>query len=194
MGTAHRVIETPVFKFDQLSAEAKEKAREWWRGCEASDPAWDSDRRQSLDAFCKEFPVDAKDWEYDEYSASITARFTGEEELGTISGSRLVAYLRNNHESTLTQPRKYGKRTSKIMREISSCPFTGYCMDETLLDPIREFLVKPGTWCLSDLLEECLDRWVKGCRDDMKWINEDAQVDETILANDYEFTAEGRIV
>ncbi|QYW06427.1 hypothetical protein uan_015 [Pseudomonas phage UAntarctica] len=194
MGTAHRVIETPVFKFDQLSDKAKEKAREWWRGCEATDMTWERERRESLEAFCNEFPVQAKDWEYDAWTAQITARFTGEDDLGTISGSRLVAYLRNNHEPVLTQPRKYGKRTSKTLREISSCPFTGYCMDENLLDPIREFLVKPGTWCLSDLLEECLDRWVKAAREDVKWINEDEQVDETILSNEYEFDVSGSIV
>lgn len=194
MGTPHRVQETPVYKFDQLSAKAKEKARSWWRQCEAEDPAWQAERRESLEAFCKEFPIRARSWEYDAYIAQMNACFTGDEEIAVLSGYRLVAYLRNNHESVLTRKRKYGKRTSKILREATDCPFTGYCIDETLLDPIREFLAKPGTWCFSDLLEECLQRWVKACRDDVKWINEDGQVDEAILSNEYEFDVSGNII
>lgn len=32
-----RTIQQTVYKFDELSARAKEKAREWWRNCESSD-------------------------------------------------------------------------------------------------------------------------------------------------------------
>lgn len=32
-----RVIKTTVYKFDELSDQAKEKAREWWRDCENQD-------------------------------------------------------------------------------------------------------------------------------------------------------------
>lgn len=32
-----RMIEVPLFKFDELSDKAKEKARDWWRRCEDQD-------------------------------------------------------------------------------------------------------------------------------------------------------------
>lgn len=32
-----RVIEKTIYKFDELSDKAKERAREWWRGCENQD-------------------------------------------------------------------------------------------------------------------------------------------------------------
>jgi hypothetical protein len=35
-----RSIQINLYKFDELSEEAKEVAREWWRDCEAQDPAW----------------------------------------------------------------------------------------------------------------------------------------------------------
>lgn len=198
MGTPHRIIETPVYHFDQLSDEAKEKAREWWRNLEANDPAWAAERRDSLDAFCKQFPVKATDWSYDQWNYSIDAKFTDEEALGELSGPRLAAWLWNNHSRVLVVRKEYAvgkrKRLSRIQYEETSCVFTGYCMDENLLDPIRAFLKKPTSRTLEDLLGDCLQSWGQAAMNDCKWINEDAQVDETIEANEYEFDGQGEIV
>ena len=198
MGTSHRTIETPVFYFDQLSDEAKEKAREWWRELEAADPAWSQERRQSLEDFCKVFPVQAREWSYDQWSYSMTSRLTGDDTPGDMSGPRLVAYLWNNYKDILTRPKVYGKdpktRRSRVIREENDCPFTGYCADEALLGPIRTFLKKPTDKDFVTLLDDCLQAWAKDCQEDCAWILEDEQVDETILANEYEFDATGKRV
>ena len=198
MGTPHRILEIPLYHFDQLSDEAKEKARDWWRGLESGDMAWEAERRQSLEAFCNQFPVKAKDWEYDQWSYNISSEFTGTEEEGNLSGPRLVAWLWNNHHRVLATRKVYElgkrKRTSRIIYEQPSCVFTGYCMDEDLLDPIRNFMMKPTSQTLEDLLDDCLQAWGKSARDDVAWMNEDAQVDETIEANEYEFDEEGNRV
>lgn len=195
MGLSHRTIETPVYYFAELSDEAKEKAREWWRNCESGDPSWVHERRQSLEAFCKEFPVEARDWEYDAWSYSVTAKFTGSDEEGVLSGPRLAGWLWNHHRNVLVTNKRYEiqgrSRLSRITYEPTSCPFTGYCMDENLLDPIRAFLEKPTDETLEDLLDDCLQAWGKAARDDSAWIIEDEQVDETIVANEYEFDEAG---
>jgi hypothetical protein len=36
-----------LYKFSELSDKAKERAREWWWNCEASDPAWQSEHKES---------------------------------------------------------------------------------------------------------------------------------------------------
>jgi hypothetical protein len=195
MGTPHRTLEIPLYHFDQLSDEAKEKARDWWRDLEASDMAWSAERRESLEAFCKQFPVKAKDWEYDQWSYSITSEFTGTEEEGELRGRRLAAWLWNNHHRVLATRKVYTKgktsRTSRIIYEQPSCVFTGYCMDDTLMDPIMAFLKKPTGKTLEDLLDDCLQAWGKGARDDVNWIMQDEQVDEAIEANEYEFDEHG---
>lgn len=39
-----------LFTFDELSDKAKEVARDWWRECEAQDPAWVNEHSDSLRA------------------------------------------------------------------------------------------------------------------------------------------------
>lgn len=74
------------------------------------------------------------------------------------------------------------------------CPFTGYCGDEPLMDPIREFIARPtqGT-TLADLLGECVHRWAIEWRNDMECQCEDESLIDAIEANEYEFTADGRL-
>lgn len=197
MGTPHRIIETQVYHFDQLSDEAKEKARDWWRGCEAEDPAWAEERRESLEAFCKMFPMEVRGWEYDSHSFQISKVWAAGRGWRECKGARLVGFLLNEYgPRVLWEPKVYEKggkkRKSKIIMVETSCPFTGYCMDDDLLEPIRQYLKKPDLdlsyW---DLMSQCLDAWGKACVEDVTYLNSDAQVDETILSNEYEFDVSG---
>lgn len=196
MGTPHRVIETEVFYFDQLSDKAKEKARDWWRDCEASDPSWAQERRESLEGFCKVMPLKRPFWEYDSCSYHVGAAFDSDECVGKFKGSRSIGHLLTYYSGVLRVPKVYEingkKRTSKVLFEETDCPFTGYCADEALLDPIREYLKKPDMdLTFKELMQKCLDSWGYDCMKDMQWLLSDGQVDETILANEYEFDAEG---
>lgn len=197
MGISHRTIETKVYHFDQLSDEAKEKARDWWRQCESEDPTWATERRESLEAFCKEFPVEVRDWNYDICNYQITKAWTAGPESQEMKGSRLIGLLINEYgPRVLWEPKVYEKggkkRKSKIIMVERSCPFTGYCMDEDLLEPIRKYLKKPDLdLCYRDLMGQCLGAWGKACVEDVQWINSNDHVDETILANEYEFDEAG---
>lgn len=197
MGTSHRTIETKVYHFDQLSDEAKEKARDWWRQAEAEDPAWANERRESLEAFCKEFPIEVKGWEYDAYSYRIHKVWTAGSDSQAIKGKRLIGFLLAEYgPRILWEPKVYEKdgkkRRSKVTVVDTSCKLTGYCMDECLLDPIRKYLKAPDMnlhYC--ELLAQCLDAWGQACVDDVADSMKDEQVDETIIANEYEFDEEG---
>ncbi len=46
--------EAPTFRIGQLSGEARERAREWWRNIEASDPSWHAEYVESREA-CEQF-------------------------------------------------------------------------------------------------------------------------------------------
>ena len=48
-----RHITKSVYTFNELSDKAKEVARNWWRNCEASDPAWQSEHEASYKAALK---------------------------------------------------------------------------------------------------------------------------------------------
>lgn len=55
-----RTIQTKIYKFNELSDSAKEKAREWYRDC--SDFPWFDDYLASINAFCAEFSVKVTDY------------------------------------------------------------------------------------------------------------------------------------
>ena len=55
-----------IFKFNELTDQAKENARDWGR--EGLDFTWTDESRQSIRAFCDEFGVTLKDWSVGPYS------------------------------------------------------------------------------------------------------------------------------
>lgn len=196
-----RTVEVKLFQYDELSEEAKEKARNWWRSIDSY--GWHSENRETLEAFCNAFPVDAKDWEYSPYHARISPRFTGEDELGELSGLRLRTYLVNGSgwSRLLWQAKTYSKhpdywpgvkkRKSRIIVEPTSCPLTGFYLDEVLLDVLRAFIAKPDGRTCAELLGDCLHAWANACRDDMAANETDEAAEDAIRANEYEFTEDG---
>ena len=77
---------------------------------------------------------------------------------------------------------------------LGNCPFTGYCMDETLLDPIRAFIKYPSpNTDYEMLIYDCLHSWLYACRDAYEyWLTPEA-ITEDIECNEYEFMEEGQL-
>lgn len=204
-----RIIETAVYKFDELSEQAQQKVIENWRTDEQHP--WSDENRESLEAFCNLFPIKSTDWEYG-YRNYINSRFTGDSDHEELSGIRLQRYLVNNYWRDLFKGKYYSinlrengtysfkSRHSRCQFE-SSCPFTGYFMDDVILQPIIQYMLDPrktgSFWQqtnFADLLHDCLQAWLKGCQDDYEnWLSEE-YIREEIFANDYEFTEDGKLV
>jgi hypothetical protein len=160
------------------------------RECIAENPAWGSEWRDVINAFCKIFPVKWKS--YDLHFIEYTIG-----DVPVVSGIALHKHLMNNYWSDLFKP-KYlgwvkGKAVhSKIQRE-RSCVLTGFCGDEDILDPIYNFLDKPNdNATFADLLRECMESFRIAYRNDYEGSMEDESMADTIRGNDYLFTAEGR--
>lgn len=68
---------------------------------------------------------------------------------------------------------------------------TGYCLDCALWFTFYDTFKATG--CASKAFEAALDQAFKDWRADMEWQLSDECVDETIEANEYEFTEDGRI-
>ncbi len=195
-----------VYKFDELSDRAKEKARDWMResNYELGYP-WADETRQSLEAFAKLFPITLKDWSYGGRGEGVYFSID-DENIEGLKGLRLHRWLMNNIHPRIFKGKYYstvgkhvdGKYTytnrhSNCQLE-SSCPLTGYCMDEVLLDPVHAFLKKPALdVTLKDLLEDCFHAWVKEASNDADYQNSDEAIDESIHANDYEFDENGKV-
>lgn len=57
-----RTEEINIYKYEELSDSAKEKAREWFLS--GSEYPWVDETRESLEKFCKTFDITLKDWSY----------------------------------------------------------------------------------------------------------------------------------
>lgn len=95
-------IQIDVFAFDELTDEAKEVAREWWR--RDIDFAWCDESLQSIREFCDHFKVTLKEWG-----------------VGPCMCPSYTTNAENRHFR--------GLRLSQVDRDAMP---TGYCLDATL--------------------------------------------------------------
>jgi hypothetical protein len=198
-----RTICKTVYKFDELSDKAKEKALEWART--SLDYGRSDENADTLKAFCDIFPVKVKSWEYG-WGTNISYSLTCDDEVENLSGIRLAKYIWNNYKADIYKGKYYstkgqyidGKYTykyrhSKIILE-ASCALTGYCIDEDILQPIYDFLKNPKAGVtFAELIDDCLHAWLKACEDDYEAYYSDESLADHITANEYEFYEDGEI-
>ena len=161
-----------LFQLAELSAVARETAYGEW--LHTFEYGWNSENRNTLDAFESVFNIKVNDWSYDtcRYSYHFTSHYSGEEE--QLNGIRHLKYIVNNYWHILFKPKTYylkgdykKRRKSRVFTD-NCCVLTGYCADEDILKPIYDFLKAPDTrTTLYDLMDKCLDSFFKSCRDDM---------------------------
>ena len=144
-----RVIRERFVPLSELNEEAQERA--WQEHWLINDYPWSKENRDSLEAFCDLFGVRVTEWSYGGSRCYINYRVP-DWDLYSLTGVRLWKYLINNG---------YADQIKNV------CPLTGYCMDEALLDPIREFLRCPSKdVTMEDLVDEALQAWVTDCDKD----------------------------
>lgn len=172
-----RTIKQRIYQFDELSQEAKEKAREWYR---RNDPYRneyiDGECRASLQAFEEYFPIHVTGWVISPWGRSyVRFHMTCDPEIAELKGVRLWKYLKANYP-------------------ISSkdCPFTGVCYDEDLLDPVRKFMDRPDLHTdFQELMRDCLDSWKNASIGELEYRDTNEYIDEEIRGNKYEFFEDG---
>lgn len=168
-----------VYQYAELSDKAKEKAREWYRSS-GECYHWGEENIASLKAFAEWFNIEIKCYSLggsDNRDNHVKAELNCDDNLLELSGVRLWKYMQNQ----MVLPKLDG-----------DCPFTGYGLDENLLDPIRSFIKRPVigmTW--RGIIKECLDAFVTAYVADVDYAYSDEAVTENIEANEYEFTVDG---
>lgn len=151
-----------LYDYDELSDEAKRRAREDWR---SKDPGHfrGGEVRHTLKELEKEFGIEVSDWTYDSYSydcGMIRFKELSDGQLA-LAGERARAFLWNNFGHPVMQPRVsyhsrlYEKRTSwfgeglgtrRFVSKVffdrtydGTCPLTGVYFDSDALDPLACF-------------------------------------------------------
>jgi hypothetical protein len=114
-----RLATYEVYKFDELEASAKEKARNWYR--QHMEWFWCDESLDSIKAFCKEFDVTLKDYEVDAW----TYYFRTDAETSNFRGLKLKHVPRDRKE------------------------LTGYCLDYTLWYTFHDEFKRTGNALLA---------------------------------------------
>jgi hypothetical protein len=166
-----------VFTFDELDADAKERAREdYRRGGDLWH--WSGEWWASAEAFSAIAPiqVQAIDWD----RAEPEMRFA-DDDVAALSGVRAWKWLHNNGWFDLAARNADG-----------GCTLTGYCGDCDFFDPIHALRSRPADVpALEDLFRDCVYGWAFAARRDLEWCYSDEAIDETLTANGYEYLASG---
>lgn len=232
-----KTVAVKTFSLDELSDEAKERALEDWN---RDDPyRWDREFRDTLKAFENEFGIEIVRWRYSPHGYDFTLRTDDvDSDILELKGNRARAWFWNNHGAVLLEPRKTwwyrdrgtGKwrkgllcgsgepnpvRKSKVFFDRvydGTCPWTGYCLDCSALDPIAYFCfgvewneelkrhvpIRPtkaqdDANTVESLLRDCVHSLFRYVRDD--WAEQQTMeaFKDTCEANDYRFTYDGKM-
>lgn len=101
-----REVIVKVFRFEELSDKAKDKAYYQWLN--DWQFGWSGEYKKTLEEFCDRFPVKVRDWEISTHSHSYAdITITCENGLAEIKGVRLMAHLYTNHFRDLFKGKFY---------------------------------------------------------------------------------------
>jgi hypothetical protein len=184
-----RTIETTLYKYSELSDAGKQYVKDHW----GFDDFWGEDRVASGKA------------------AKEIYRRINRTELG---GERLYKWIVNNILPELTGVRKYYKRVldgqpgkyytkyrkkryhekcirfSRIFERVDADNLTGYCADYAFLEPLFDFLKNPiGDLSYVDVDYICAQQYERDYED----FFEEANFADHMEANEYEFSADGKL-
>lgn len=187
-----------VYEFNELSEEAKEKARAWYREAAASDNYSLDEMLESLKAVFKVLGYPMKDWSIGPYNRGNFLKV----DLGDandLTGKRALAWLENNlFDQLRITPAQFKTKQKEYMSygtdyrpgNVPPCPLTGVCYDDDLLDALRKDVIAGET--LKDALQGLADKVQAMNEAEIEYQNEDAQVDEMLIANGYTFNQDGK--
>lgn len=216
-----QTICTTVYSFDELSDEAKQVAIQNERDSRSNHWyfPWQNEYQDTLSAFCERFGITVEDNGYSYGTVDVKhgcyPKVSGNADTWTqrryditgenVQGLRLRTYIINNYGDVLFERRKkytkgYGSkhRISRVFTTETSCPFTGFCADDDILQPMRDFVNNPTskrpTYDLHDLMDDCVSAWNRAWMADCAYYLSDECITDDICANEYQFTENGEMV
>lgn len=210
-----RTIRTKVYKFEELSEEAKSVAIERERKDLCTDFIYD-EAYETVKAFNNVFGLSegCNSW-LDCNTSNI------EDSILELKGFRLQKYLWNNYGSDLFKGKWIGSlKSNEIFKhkriqseklsngnvynpyysgvtKETNCVLTGVYYDDEILQPIYEFLLKRDfsncTITFYNLLNDCFEAIEKAIKNEIEHRESDEAITEDLEQNGYEFTENGNI-
>lgn len=211
-----KTINLTLFSFDELSEDIQKQIieRERWNIMEQCMDCYNCDYESSLKSFEKLTNTNTCDWRvgYSGYYSNFKYNdqpiyvnpYDGDDIYpNEVCGKLLFRYINNNIMPYITEGRYYSKgkyvdgkyqykdRYSKILLENNSCPLTGMCYDQDILDPIIRYYETwnsyPEDFSLTDLMKQCYDNFFKSWHEEYEyWADNEDAIREELHNNQYE--------
>lgn len=195
------IIKNNIYEYDELTEEAKAKARSKFYGEFLDDF---SDEQNSLEAIGRiigdaGYSLDA----WNNVNVSLTVK--ADDDIYDLKGTRLVKWVYNNWIEPNEKGKYYGKFVkrnghldhinyySKATKEWN-CPLTGFCMDMVLYECYKYMVKKTKegeAWNLEKFVEEVADEFRRQWQNEIDYRSSDEYIEGMIEANNYEFYEDG---
>ena len=197
-----RTIERQIFRYDELSEQAKEVATESMRE-KISSARMESDSydyRNTLDKIEQIFGVKIYDWNVNEYNSYFRFEFTHIDEETENEPRLLLRYLNTNVLPCIDNKIRYYSKTARVSRRsrILSSKRYFYCLtgcwcDEAVdnaLNNINQSVKKQFN--AREFVNSIIEGFFKQWQNDYEYSTSDECIAETIEANEYEFYETGK--
>lgn len=158
-----KTIEIEIYTFEELSEQAKETARAWWRN--GDDFPYFGEMAQSLKAFCDHYGVKLVD-----YTLSDCYRA---------------------HIDTDASPRSFRGLALKQVQGNAQLMPTGVFYDCRLFEGFADSFKKSGD--ALDAFKETLEDYLRMVREEIEYYYSDENIDEMLIVNEYDFTEDGKL-
>ena len=205
-----RTIRTKVYKFEELTTEAQQKAINHYRNNGIDNTYIYDDAHSTVNAFNDIFGTK-------EGSRSWLDITTGhiDDNILELTGLRLHKYIINNYWSQLFKGKYYNCKSNKQIKHRrvksiyyknsgnwgnyyysaitfeNSCVLTGMCYDDDILAPIYDFLKKPNETTFEELLKDCIVSLEKTLHAEEDYLYTDEAIREELINQENEYTKDG---
>lgn len=206
-----RTIETQVFKFDELTDDAKERARDWYRGCIESDELTNYDDWEAVAAilgieFDRRKPGNPRSepriWWSGFYSQGDGASFEGRYTYVKGAAKRIREYAPTDKvlhhiadDLQAAQRLNFYRLEARVSRGSGSNFYShSGTMAVEVWDRDDEYRdIGEAEETVRQALRDFADWIYSQLEAQNDWLSSDESIDENIRANEYEFTSEGDI-
>lgn len=181
-----KTIKINLYKFDELSEEAKEKAfKEWENKNFDQEYSWSHEAMESLKKGLQHFGVELKNWSIDflepgRNEFKLDLPYDHEDWTGENSGEYLDILVND-----------MGEFNAENLKGVGECKFTGYCMDENFADGVREAYFKENERDLRELMISGINSWETAVQNDAEYQYSEEYFQNEARELEWEFEADG---
>lgn len=210
-----KTIETQVFEFDELSDPAKEKAREWFRTSNEGDNFFSEciiegaaeDLKNTFGVTLDTYPVQLMGGGVRHDPRIAWSGFASQGDGASFAGRvDLPLWLRSQKLAGKYRALYNSATFHDVDTRITIDPYAHYCHEYTMAATVEigGYPDDPGACNRLDeqaeTVQELLLEWArdyarkiyKNLNAEWDYVNDDEQVDDSIRANEYTFTAKGK--